>query len=109
MSNLDRSIQVKFRVNEKENKLILQRMQHLKIKNKSAFLRKMALSGFAITVDKPDYKNYVAELAKIGNNINQIARIANTTKILSKEDIQRLEALIQQIWQLQKSSQSKVR
>lgn len=53
-----RPIQVKFFVDEKELSLIKARMAQLGIENMSAYLRKMAIDGYAA---KPDLLNVVSQ------------------------------------------------
>ena len=49
-----RPIQVKFFVDEKELSLIKARMAQLGIENMSAYLRKMAIDGYAAKPDLPE-------------------------------------------------------
>ena len=49
-----RPIQVKFFVDERELGLIKARMAQLGIENMSAFLRKMAIDGYAVKPDFPE-------------------------------------------------------
>ena len=51
--NRKRPIQVKFFVDEKELSLIKARMAQLGIENMSAYLRKMAIDGYAAKPDLP--------------------------------------------------------
>lgn len=43
-----------------------------------------------ITIDTSDYQDLVFELRRIGNNINQIAKVVNQTHILSHSQLQDL-------------------
>ncbi|WP_174853039.1 MobC family plasmid mobilization relaxosome protein [Streptococcus suis] len=43
-----------------------------------------------ITIDTTTYQDLVFELRRIGNNINQIARVVNQTHLISKEQLQGL-------------------
>ena len=52
--NRKRPIQVKFFVDEKELSLIKARMAQLGIENMSAYLRKMAIDGYAAKQDLPE-------------------------------------------------------
>ena len=52
--NRKRPIQVKFFVDEKELSLIKARMAQLGIENMSAYLRKMAIDGYAAKPDLPE-------------------------------------------------------
>ena len=50
--NRQRPIQVKFFVNEKELDLIKQKMAQMGTDNMSAYLRKMAIDGYVVNLDK---------------------------------------------------------
>ncbi|MFQ9131368.1 MAG: plasmid mobilization protein [Oscillospiraceae bacterium] len=51
-----RPIQVKFFVDERELGLIKARMAQLGIENMSAYLRKMAIDGYAAKPDMPEHR-----------------------------------------------------
>lgn len=72
-----REVQIKFFLSENENEFMENKMLIAGIKNKSAYLRKMALDGYIINQDFSEIKDAVYELNKIGININQIAKVAN--------------------------------
>lgn len=49
----------------------------------------------------PDsYKDLARELAAIGNNINQITHLANSTGYASRAQIEQLAGYMAQVWQL---------
>lgn len=63
----------------------------------SNYVRKMALTGRVIKIDFEPLRNslsetgeYVYELNKIGNNINQISHKLNQTDIVEKDDVEYL-------------------
>ena len=58
--NRKRPIQVKFFVDEKELSLIKARMAQLGIENMSAYLRKMAIDGYAAKPDLPERRELCA-------------------------------------------------
>ena len=49
-----RDVQLNFRVSQEELALIEQKMSQLGTKNREAYLRKMALDGYAIRLDLPE-------------------------------------------------------
>lgn len=53
-------------------------MRQLGVENKSAYLRKMAMDGYVIKQDFSNLRGMISELNKIGSNVNQIAKVANT-------------------------------
>ena len=67
-----------FKASEQEMKWIEQRMADTGIRNKSAFLRKMAIDGHVINLDLSAL-NEIGRLLRItANNINQIAKRVNS-------------------------------
>lgn len=85
-----RTKQINFRVTESEYARINDRMQEAGIKHPSAYLRKMAMDGYIIKLDLGDLQE-IQRLARINsNNINQIAKQANETGAVYKNDIEDL-------------------
>ena len=104
MANLTRSVQLNFRVTQEEKEIILDNMKQFKITNMNEYLRTMAIRGCIIIPDHSDMKRANYEINKIGVNINQIAKKVNETGNLYADDIHRLQELIDNIWQLLKST-----
>ena len=105
--NRKRKNQINFRITDEEEEIIIQKMQKLGTNNMAAYLRKMAVDGYIIEVDYSDLKSVCFEMHKIGTNINQIAKRANSTNIVYESDFTEIKKRIEQIWQLLKSSLSK--
>ena len=67
----------------------------------SAYIRTMALeSGDVDMTIHDDRQKLMHELSAIGNNINQIARMANTNVFILKSDVQEVKEQLQQIQRL---------
>lgn len=67
----------------------------------SAYIRTMALDGGNVdTTSHEDRQKLMYELSTIGNNINQIARMANTNVFISKSDVQEVNEQLKQIQRL---------
>lgn len=67
----------------------------------SAYIRTMLLeSGNVDTTIHDDRQKLLHELSEIGNNINQIARMANTNVFILKSDVQDVKEQLRQIQQL---------
>ena len=79
MAGRTRNIQVIFRVDEQERGLIRQKMELMGVRNMQAYLRKMAIDGYAVKLDLPELREAVAMLGRYNGNINQIAKRANET------------------------------
>lgn len=77
-----------------------QKMNEAGIKNREAYLRKMALDGYIIRQDYGVLKGVTNELSRIGNNLNQMAKIANTYHEINLSELKTIEGDIQKIWQL---------
>lgn len=64
-----------------------------------AIIRSLIM-GINVKPKPPDQLGEILrQLAGIGNNINQIARVANGTGRVGKEDINAIKAMQAQIWQ----------
>lgn len=97
--NRRREHQVKFWATDDELRLIRRRMQQMRIVSMGAYLRKMAIDGYCITLDMTDIRRLVYLLSMCSNNLNQYARIANTTGCIYGEDIQDLRTRLDEIYE----------
>ena len=102
MDGRKRTVQIKFRVTEEERALIEQKMKLVPTRNMEAYLRKMAIDGYIIQIDHADIKAMTAEIQKIGDNINQIARRVNATGSVYQEDIEEIKGVLAEIWRVKK-------
>ena len=74
-----RTKRIHFLVSPAEEAQIHQKMNELGIRNRNAYLRKMALDGYCIKLDLQDVKELVSLLRRCSNNLNQYAKRANET------------------------------
>ena len=102
MENRKRNIQIKFRVTEKEKKLIEQKMALIPTQQIGAYMRKMAIDGFIINTDLSVVKEYQKELSAIGRNINMISKRINMRNSIYKEDMKELKSRLDDIWKIQR-------
>lgn len=65
-------------------------MKKAGIKNKSAYIRKMILDGYIIHQDYGVLKECVAALGRIGNNLNQLTKVANTYHDINIPELTRM-------------------
>jgi len=93
----NRDIQIKFFLSKDENEFLEKKLQTVGIKNKSAYLRKMALDGYIIKQDFTKLKKVVYELNKIGVNLNQIAKVANDYGDVYLTEIKDIDAEMKKI------------
>ena len=62
-----------------EYDLLTQRMSEAGVINRSAFVRKMALDGYILKLDMADIHEMIRLLRNATNNLNQMAKQANST------------------------------
>ena len=93
-----RDVRIEFVVSEQEAELIQEHMAELGITNLSAYLRKMAVDGYAVRVDMSDFKALVSLLRICSNNLNQIAKRVNSTGNLYEEDVADLQERYGELW-----------
>ena len=89
---------VHFVMSQDELDRMQQKMQEVGIKNKSAYLRKMALDGYCVNLELEDVKKMVSLLRYCSNNLNQYAKRANATNSIYADDIQDLQNRLEEIW-----------
>ena len=77
-----------------------QRMAEAGVKNRSAFIRKMALDGYIIKLDTSDIRQMISLLRHSSNNLNQIAKRVNSTNSVYGADIADMQAKQDEIWEL---------
>ena len=93
-----RTIPLYFKVSLEEKARIDEKMEQLGIHNRRAYLRKMAVDGYAVRVDMADFKALVSLLRICSNNLNQIAKRVNSTGNLYAEDVADLQSRYGELW-----------
>ena len=88
----ERTIPLYFKVSPEEKAVINEKMAQLGIHNRRAYLRKMAVDGYAVRVDMADFKALVSLLRICSNNLN------HSTGNLYAEDIADLQARYGALW-----------
>ena len=101
MANRKRDVQILLWVTPEEKKMIRKRMILSKTSNMSVYLRKMAIDGMIVNTDTT-----YQEMHKIGVNINQLAKVANTVGTATPQDIEELKEMVKKIWLTLRSFQS---
>jgi len=104
---LKRDVMIRFRVTEAERDFIFEKMRLLNTNNIAAYMRKMAIDGYAVNTDFSDLKAVCAEMQKIGVNFNQIAKRVNSTSRIYEQDIDEMKRGIAEIWRLLRLNLSK--
>ena len=107
MANRARKNELKIYLSDDEQYILEQKVKASGMKSKSAFLLRQILYGFVYDIDYSELREYNASLAKIGNNLNQIAKRMNATGNVYTADVKQAKELIKQVWDTQKSMLSK--
>jgi uncharacterized protein (DUF1778 family) len=94
----ERDHYITFRVTEKERGMIDKRMAQTGMKNRRAYLLKMAVDGRVIQVELESVKEMVRLLSNATNNINQIAKRANETGSIYAADVEEVQKRYDEIW-----------
>lgn len=96
---IKRTINMQFRVTEEELEQIEKRREELGIRNRSAYLRKMALNGICINMNSKELNKASQLLWHTSNNMNQYAKKANATGSIYLEDINDMKELYKELIQ----------
>lgn len=107
MSKRNRPILIQIYLSEDEKIILDEKLRLSKSRNYSCFIRHLIKYGFVYDVDYSYISEMNYQLGKIGNNINQIAHIANTNACISQNQINEVKELMQKIWRTQESILSK--
>lgn len=81
-----------------EMEAIRERMAVAGIRNVSAYLRKMALTGYVLNVDLEPVRELVSLQRRCSNNLNQVAIQANTYGGIYPQDIKALQKDYADLW-----------
>lgn len=97
-----RDKRIHFLVSKEEEEQIQARMELIGVKNRNAYLRKMALNGYCINLDLRDVKELVSLLRRCSNNLNQYAKRANETGSIYQDDIKDVQERLDEVWEVAK-------
>ena len=93
-----RSVPIYVWVRPDELEAIRKRMAQAGIRNLSAYIRKMALTGYVLNVDLEPVRELVSLQRRCSNNLNQVAIQANTYGGLYPEEIKTLQKDYADLW-----------
>lgn len=85
IANNTRNIRLHIMVSREEDQLIKERMEELENRNRSAFIRKLAMDGYAIHADLSEAHELVSLQRRCVNNLKQIAKHAEEHGIYQSE------------------------
>ncbi|MFS1664508.1 plasmid mobilization protein [Streptococcus sp. zg-JUN1979] len=97
---LYRNIQRIVRLAPEENELVKKRMESFGFTNFNTYACYMLMTGQVITVDYSELTKLRTEINRIGVNINQLARYANTNDKINLSDFLELQSSVLKISQL---------
>ena len=104
MENRERNIQLIIRLNDKERALFEKKRKLARCKNMSLFIRKCVLEKEIYIIDLEPFADLQGLLYNATNNINQIAKHANSTGIIYRDDIndmkKQIEHFSKELWQI---------
>ena len=83
--NRYRNKERKVRFTEEENQYLTRKIKQSGLNNFQNFALKMLLNGQIVTIDYSELLHLRKEINKIGQNINQLTKYANTFNELDKE------------------------
>ena len=98
MANLEREVQLKFRVTPGDRALIEQKMAQLGTTNMAAYLRKMAIDGYVVNLELPELGELVSLLRRSSNNLNQLTRRVHETGRFYDADLEELRQSHDRLW-----------
>jgi len=89
-----RKNRIVFCLNDEELQSLEEKMQKLGINNREAFIRKMVMDGYIVSIDTKPTAELVRLVRNSTSNINQMAKRANETGSVYENDV--LELLSEQ-------------
>ena len=96
--NRQREVQLKFRVTPEEREMIEKKMEQLGTTNMAAYLRKMAIDGYAANLELPELREMVSLLRRSSNNLNQLTRRVHETGRFYDTDLEELRQSYDGLW-----------
>ena len=79
-----------------------------RMRSHEAFIRKMLIDEVIVNADTTPLEEIFYEMHKIGVNVNQIAKVANTNGTISHAELDDLKRKVDEIWHILKFFQSEL-
>ena len=96
--NLKRNIAMTFRVDESERDFIRKNMKKAGIDSLRLYLLKMAVMGQVVAVDMADVQECGKPLRSISNNVNQLAKHANSGGNVYARELDHVWERLGEVW-----------
>lgn len=100
MEKEKRLINHNFKTTESEAAIIQKKMNMLGIRNKSAYMRVLALNGYILKLDMPQIREMLRLLGNMTNNLNQIAKRLNAHGNLYETEIEEIQQKQDELWKM---------
>lgn len=100
MEKEKRLINHNFKTTESEAAIIQKKMNILGIRNKSAYMRVLALNGYILKLDMPQIREMLRLLGNMTNNLNQIAKHLNAHGNLYETEIEEIQQKQDELWKM---------
>lgn len=97
--NEKRSCLIKVYVTPDEKRVLKEKCRLAEMNSVSAYIRKVALTGYIIHFDFPELRELTSLLKRISNNVNQIARRVNANDCLYQEDLREIITRQEELFQ----------
>lgn len=98
MANSTRRIYV--RLTEEEYTELMRKKEAMGFKTYSSVLRMFIRYGICLSVDFDPFYENATQIARVGNNINQIARAVNESKDITKYQVELLQKHMNKLEQI---------
>ncbi len=92
-----RKIEKRFRLSKAENDALKKWQNWLKLPCEADVFRMFIRSGVGYRFEYSHYGNVVAEVDRIGRNINQIAKVANARQSIHLSDVMQMREEVQNL------------
>ena len=96
------------RTTKAEKNRIYEKMLGMGIRSLSAYIRKMALDGYCLTLDLPQLRRMAYLLQMCSNNLNQYAKVANENGQIYTADLEDLRARLDELISVSKQILAKL-
>ena len=105
--NRSRKYGIVIHLSEDEKYILDEKTKCSNMTSRAAFIRHLILYGYVYDIDYSELQEYNDALARIGNNLNQIAKRMNATGNVYQADVNEVKELMQKVWHTQKSMLSR--
>lgn len=107
MANRRRKHSLILYLNDDEKYILDTKYKLSGMRSRMSFLRHLIIYGNIYDVDYKELHDYNTNLARIGNNLNQITRRMNATGHIYDADVKEIKELMEKVWHTQRSMLSK--